>query len=142
MAICPRTVSKDNVVKFEKVIEWKLPKIFAYFLQEEANGIVIGNKRILSLFDSQQKKTFVESLERNNDPEKSPWFKGRPQIFSDYVVIGSDLGMCFCYSKKYDLDNPSIYICENANSKTGVDFERLDLDLEGLIKTMVAQEFE
>jgi hypothetical protein len=123
-------------------IGWKLPRVFSHFLQQETNGILIGNKRIFSLFDKDQKKTLVESLERNNDPEKSPWFKGRPHIFSDYLVIGSDLEICFCYSKKYDLNNPSVYICENANSKSGVDFDKLDLDLEGLIKTMVSEEFE
>jgi hypothetical protein len=57
-------------------------------------------------------------------------------------VIGADVETCFCYSKKYDLENPSIYICENPNPRAGVDFDKLDLDFEGLIRIMVKEEFE
>lgn len=135
------TITNEKVHSFEKTINWKLPAVFRYFLSSESNGLLIGNKRIYSLFDDQQKKSFVDNLERNNDPSKSFWFKGRPQIFNDYLVIGADQEICFCYSKKHDLNNPSIYICENANYTTGVDFSRLDLDLEGLIKAMKTDEF-
>ncbi|WP_025144872.1 SMI1/KNR4 family protein [Pedobacter jeongneungensis] len=135
-------VDAQLLANFERTCNWTLPEIFKFFLTSECNGLIIGNKRILSIYDQSQKKTFVESLERNNDPDKSPLFKGRPQIFNDYLVIGSDGEVCFCYSKKYDFPNPGIYICENANSKNGVDFENLEMDLIGLIKTMIANEFE
>lgn len=135
------TTTIEKVRLFESGINWELPSVFKYFLSSESNGIIIGNRRIYSLFDSTQKKTFVDNLERNNDPSKSFWFKDRPHIFNDYLVIGSDKETCFCFSKKYNLENPSVYICENPNSKTGVDFDKLDIDLEGLIKTMIENEF-
>lgn len=135
-------ISLDLVESFEKSIGWQLPAIYKFFLTNESNGIVIGNKRILSLNDSDQKKTWSDNLERNNNPEVSFWFKERPLIFNDYLVIGTDGEICFCYSKKYDLTNPWIYICEDPNSRSGVNFERLDLDLEGLIKAMITEEFE
>ena len=44
--------------------------------------------------------------------------------------------------KKYDISNPSIYICKNSNSSKGVDLNKLNLDLEALIIEMVKQAFE
>lgn len=136
------TVTKNQIKKIEAIIEWKLPSIFKNFYLVETNGLRIGNKIIYSLQDEREKKTLVDNLERNNNPETSYWFKGRPQIFKDYLVIGADGEKCFCLSKQYEYDNPSIYICENANSKEGVNLEKLDLDLNGLITIMVQEEFE
>jgi len=134
--------SRLSIEEFEALIGWKLPAILKYFLMVESNGLIIGNKRIFSLLDKGQKKTFVDNLQRQNNPETSPWFKQRPHIFDDYLVIGQDGEICFCFSKKYQIDNPSVYICENANSSNGVDFDRLNLDLEGLIRIMIKEEFE
>lgn len=135
-------VSLDLVQEFEKRHGWRLPDIYKFFVTNESNGIIIGSKRILGLNDTSQRKTWSDNLERNNDPDVSFWFKERKLIFDDYLVIGTDGGMCLCYSKKYELTNPLIYLCEHPNSRSGVNFERLDLDLEGLIKTMVLDEFE
>ena len=133
--------SEQSVSALEAAISWQLPSIFRYFYTQEANGLVIGSKRLYSIRDDAQKKTLVENLARQNDPTTSPWFKSRPHIFKDYLVIGYDGQICFCLSKKYTLDNPSIYLCENPNSSTGVDFDRLDITLLGLIATMVENEF-
>ncbi|GAC1602660.1 MAG: hypothetical protein NVS3B25_31040 [Hymenobacter sp.] len=133
--------SEEAVTAFEKALNWQLPGIFRYLLMTESNGLVIGNKRILSLLDASQRKTLVDNLERHNHAATSPWFKGRPHIFQDYVVFGTDGDSCFCYSKKYELFNPAVYICSNANSTKGVDFDRLDLDLADLIRFMVDKEF-
>lgn len=135
-------ISLNLVELFEKSIDWQLPSIYKFFLANESNGIIIGKKRILSLNDSSQKKTWSDNLERNNNPKVSFSFKERPLIFKNYLIIGTDGEICFCYSKKYDLANPLVYICEDANSKLGVNFERLDLDLEGLIGTMISGEIE
>ncbi len=136
------TVTEDKILNFETIIGWRLPEIFRHLLLNECNGIIIGNKRIFSTYEKEQKKTFVDNLERNNDPAKSSWFKTRPEIFKDYVVIGADLDICFCYSKKYSFVDPAIYICTNPNGRDGVDFERLNFGLEGLISVMVSEEFE
>lgn len=134
-------VSGDVVRAFEQTLSWQLPGIFRHLLTTESNGLVVGNKGILSLHDAAQRKTWVDNLERQNQVTTSPWFKGRPHIFQDYVVFGSDGASCFCYSKKYDLFNPAVYICSNANSNKGVDFDRLDMDLATLIRFMVDKEF-
>ena len=134
-------VSGEVVKAFERTLNWLLPGIFRHLLTSESNGLVIGNKRILSLHDAGQRKTLVDNLERHNQATTSPWFKGRPHIFQDYVVFGTDGDSCFCYSKKYELFNPAVYICSNANSTKGVDFDRLDLELADLIRFMVDKEF-
>ncbi len=134
--------SEDKLLLIDIFLKWKLPEVFRHFYTKECNGLIIGNRRILSIKDDDQKKTLVDSIQRHNHPDTSFWFKKRPHIFNDYVVIGLDGDICFCLSKKYDIPNPSIYICENSNSAKGVDFERLDLDLNGLINQMIQEEFE
>ncbi len=134
-------VDEEHIQSLEKKISWKIPMVLRSMLLKECNGLIIGSRRLYSVTDPNQKKTLVDSFERNNDPGTSRWFKNHPQIFKDYMVVGEDGDICFCYSKKYDLENPSVYICENPNGKDGVDFERLDLDLEGLIKVMIDNEF-
>ncbi len=126
---------------FERKISWKFPEIFRYFYTQESNGLIINDKRIFSFYLKDNKKTWVENLERMNDSKISPWFKGRPHIFNDYVVIGQDNTIIFCLSKKYNFDNPAIYICKNPNDMKGVDLDRLDLDLEGLITQMIKKAF-
>ena len=135
-------VSEANFDAFSSLINWQLPEVFRYFYTKESNGIIIGNRKVLSINDTTQKKSRVDNIERHNNPITSPWFKNRPHIFNDYLVIGYDNDICFCLSKKYHLENPSIYICENANSKKGVDLNSLDLDLPDLILQMVINEFE
>jgi hypothetical protein len=134
-------ISNDKIIEFTNKINWNLPEILVYFYTKISNGLIIGNKRILSVEDILQKKTFVDSLNRQNNPSLSFWFKNRPHIFDDYLIIGTDIQTCFCYSKKYSLENPNIYICENPNSSKGVDFNLLDLDLAELIYEMVENEF-
>ncbi len=136
------TANEGLVKKFEGDIGWQLPDIFFYFYSQESNGIIIDNKRIYSIFDPKQKKTWVENLERMNNPEMSPWFKKRPHIFDDYLVVGSDGGVIFCLSKKYDLPNPSLYICKNPDDPKGVSLDKLSLDLESLISEMVKQAYD
>lgn len=129
-------VQKSMVSGLEEKLGWQLPSIVSFFYTKEANGLIIDDKRIYSIYQKSSKKTWVENLERMNIPTTSPWFKGRPTIFQDYFILGSDQGIIFCYSKKYDLPNPALYICKNPNNPKGVDFERLDLDLAGLIRAM------
>lgn len=136
-----KPIVEERLSNFEDSINWKLPAIFRYFYTEETNGIIIDNKQIYSLYDKEQKKTWVDNLSRMNSPNTSPWFKGRPHIFEDYLVIGNDINVIFCLSKKYQLDNPSLYICKNPNNSSGVDFEILNLDLESLIVEMAMQAF-
>jgi hypothetical protein len=140
ISFIPKT-SEQAVSELESAFSWRLPDIFRYFYTQEANGLVIGEKRIYSVRDSSQKKTLVENLVRQNDPATSSWFKGRPHIFRDYLVIGSDVDICFCISKKYNLTDPLIYLCENPNSPKGVEFDRLEMTLSGLIEMMVENEF-
>lgn len=136
------TITEALIEEKEEIFQWKLPSILKKLYLTETNGLRIGNKVIYSLQDKKQKKTLIDSLERNNNSNTSYWFKGRPEIFRDYLVIGADGEVCFCFSRKYEYDNPSIYICENPNSNKGVDFERLNLDLNGLISVMIEEEFE
>lgn len=137
-----KPTSYRKIEEAEKVINWKLPVIFKYFFTQESNGIIISNKRILSIFEPDEKKTWVDNLARYNDATKSLWFKGRPHIFEDYVIIGNELSTLFCLSKKYQYENPSIYICRDPNSHTEVNFYNLELTLEGLIRAFVSDEFE
>lgn len=134
-------VSDGVLDKFELSIGWKTPQVFRHLYTKESNGIIVDDKKIYSLFDENQKKTWVDNLERMNTAETSPWFVGRPQIFDDYLVIGNDGGIIFCLSKKYHFSNPSLYMCKNPNSKSGVDLDKINLDLEGLIWEMVRQAF-
>ena len=136
-----KPIPKKELENFEFLINWKFPEIFRYFYTQEANGIIIDNKRIYSVHDKEQKKTWVDNLVRVNNPNTSPWFKSVPDIFNDYLIIGNDGGIVFCLSKKYDLPNPSIYICTNTNSTNGVELRILYLDLEALILEMVKQAF-
>lgn len=134
-------VKEKILSEFEAKQGWEMPGILKYLLTQESNGLVIGNKRIFSLRDDSQRKTLVDNIERNNDADTSLWFKNRPHIFSDYLVFASDNQICFCYSKKYDLFNPSVYLCSNPNASKGVDFDRLDMDLPDLIMFMINKEF-
>ena len=76
-----------------------------------------------------------------NTPQKSPWFQGAPEIFQDYLIIGNDYENVFCLSKKYNLPNPSVYICTNSNSQKEIELHILYLDLKSLILEMVNQVF-
>ena len=49
------TASEEAVTALEKVLSWPLPGLFRYLLTTESNGLVIGNKRILSLLDATQR---------------------------------------------------------------------------------------
>lgn len=140
ISFIPKT-SEQSISALESALSWQLPDIFRYFYTQEANGLVIGEKRIYSIKDDSQKKTLVENLARQNDPTTSSWFKGRPHIFKDYLVIGADGEICFCLSKKYNLTDPLIYLCEHPNSPKGVEFDRLEMNLSGLIEMMVENEF-
>jgi hypothetical protein len=140
ISFIPKT-SEQAVSALESALSWQLPGIFRYFYTQEANGLVIGEKRIYSIRDDSQKKTLAENLIRQNDPVTSSWFKGRPHIFQNYLVVGADGDICFCLSKKYTLDDPLIYLCEHPNSSKGVEFDRLDMNLSGLIAMMVENEF-
>ncbi|PAM94995.1 hypothetical protein B4N84_06840 [Flavobacterium sp. IR1] len=132
----------DNLVdEAEKQLDCKLPTVFKQFYQEESNGLRIDNKVIYSIYDEKQKKTFSENLQRANDPKTSYWFKFKPEIFNDYLVIGSDGEICFAIYKHRELDNPTIYICENPNAKKDVILEKLDFGLVDLIKVMVDNAF-
>jgi len=133
--------SKTLVNQTENELNYTLPNIFHCLYEKETNGIFIDNKIIYSIFDPNQKKTFSDNLTRVNNPIKSYWFKYKPEIFKDYLIIGSDNNICFCIYKHNNFDNPSIYICENPNSKSNVILEKLDLDLSGLIKLMVNNAF-
>ncbi|MGL4426146.1 MAG: SMI1/KNR4 family protein [Alphaproteobacteria bacterium] len=134
-------VPQEKIKEFEKVTGWELPDIFKYFYSQETNGLLVDDKRILGFYDKDCKKTWVENLERYNNPETSPWFKGRAEIFKNYLIIGVDQNLLFCLSKKYSFPNPLIYVTDNANSISGVNFERLDLDLYHLVTSVLQQAF-
>ena len=134
-------VSKDLINYTEEKLNYKLPKIFKYFYKNETNGLIIDNKIIYSIFDKNQKKTYSNNLIRANNPKTSYWFNYKPEIFNDYLVIGSDINICFAIHKHNDIENPSIYICENPNSKGEVILEKLDIDLKNLIKIMINNAF-
>lgn len=125
----------------EKQLSYHLPTIFRQFYKEESNGLRIDNKVIYSIYDKNEKKTFSENLRRVNNPQTSYWFKFKPEIFNDYLVIGSDGEICFAIYKHRELDNPTIYICENPNAKKGVILEKLDFGLVDLIQVMVNNAF-
>lgn len=129
------------VDKAEKELGFKFPAVFKQLYHEESNGLRIDNKVIYSIHDEKEKKTFSENLQRVNNPETSYWFKFKPQIFNDYLVIGSDGEICFAIYKHRELDNPTIYICENPNAKKDVILEKLDFGLADLIKVMVDNAF-
>jgi len=134
--------SKSNFDKTSEELNYKFPNIFSHFYLCETNGLIIDNKRIYSIYDTEQKKTWVENVTRMNNPKTSPWFKFFPQAFEKYIVIGEDDGICFCLSKIYDYENPNIYMCESPNSKTNLDFKVIPLDLKGLIHQMIVNTFE
>lgn len=134
-------INEQILDDFEIKLSWKFPEIFRYFYTKETNGLIMNDKRIFGFYIEKNKKTWVENLERINNPLSSPWFKGRSHIFNDYLIIGQDNSIIFCLSKKYDFDNPAIYICKNPNGVNGVDLDRLDLDLNGLITQMISQAF-
>lgn len=132
----------DEIECVESAIKWNLPSVFRFFYSKETNGLIIDDKRIYSIYNKDQKKTWVDNIERMNDPKKSPWFKNRPHIFDDYFIIGCDGSIIFCLSKKYNFPNPSLYICKNSNDPKGVTFVKLNLDLESLILEMVTQSYD
>lgn len=125
----------------EKELGIKLPKVLKYFYSKETNGLIIDNKRIYSLYDKENKKTFSDNLQRANNPKTSFWFKYKPEIFKDYLVIGADLNICFAIYRHNEIENPSIYICENPNTKEEIILEKLDVNLEDLIKIMIENTF-
>ncbi len=135
-------ISLDVVNNLSIRMGVEIPAILIHFYTKISNGLIIGNKRILSIEDHLQKKTLIDNIERVNNPVLSFWFKNRSQIFNDYLIIGTYGQTCFCFSKKYTFENPKLYICENANSQKGVDFNLLNIDFAGLIKQMVINEFE
>jgi len=137
-----RPINDGEIDHIESIINWRLPSVFRYFYSKETNGLIIDDKRIYSIYDRGQKKTWVDNLERMNNPEKSPWFKKRPQIFNDYLIIGSDGKAIFCLSKKYDFTNPSLYICKDSNDPKEVNLDKLNLDLESLILEMLNQAYD
>jgi hypothetical protein len=98
--------------------------------------------RLYSIYDPNQKKTFSDNVQRANNPETSYWFRFKPMVFKDYLVIGSDGEICFCIYKHLMPDNPTIYICENPNARENVMLEKLDYGLENLIKVMVNNAFD
>ena len=61
----------STIQTFENKIGWMLPSIFRFLLVIECNGLRIGNKTVLGVLETGQKKTFSDNLERNNDPETS-----------------------------------------------------------------------
>jgi len=133
--------SKKLVSQFEEEFDYQLPEIFNYFYIHESNGLHISNKVIYSVFDRNQKKTLSENLQRANNPKTSYWFRNKPQIFKDYLIVGADGQICFTIFKHQGLSNPSIYICENPNTKGEVVLEKLDMGLDGLIQIMVENAF-
>jgi len=58
------------------------------------------------------------------------------------LSFSSDGEVCFSIYKHGNIDNPSIYICENPNTQGEVLLEKLDFGLEGLIEAMVKSAFE
>ncbi|MCP2025388.1 hypothetical protein L1276_000528 [Flavobacterium sp. HSC-32F16] len=129
------------VDKAEKQLGFQFPTVFKQLYHEESNGLRIDNKIIYSIYDEKEKKTFSENLQRINNPETSYWFKFKPEIFNDYLIIGSDGEICFAIYRHRELDNPTIYICENPNAKKDVILEKLDFGLADLIKVMVDNAF-
>jgi|GEM_PF-2480034 len=136
-----KPVSEARLLELESSINYRLPGIFREFYTKESNGIKIDNKCILPIFDKENKKTIVENIARYNDPSKELFFKGRPNIYNDYVIIGYDHTKLICISKKYDLPNPLLYICPSPNAKKQVDFYRTDFNLESFISHMVEETF-
>lgn len=134
-------VSPPKIHQAEIELNFKLPLIFSYFYEKESNGMQIDNKVIYSIFDKSQRKTYVENIQRVNNPSTSPWFKNKPEVFEDYLIIGADRHICFTIYKHRKIDNPSIYMCENPNTKGEVILERLDMNLAGLIYTMIENSF-
>lgn len=135
------TITQEQIMEAEEEINYKLPPIFKWLYTKKSNGIKIDNKAILPIYDPKNKKTFVENIGRFNDPNKNLYFKGRPNIFGDYVIVGYMHTKLICFSKKYDFPDPLLYICPNPNNSHGVDFYRTDFNLEGAIKKMVEETF-
>ncbi|MEI8321437.1 MAG: hypothetical protein WCG05_05500 [Alphaproteobacteria bacterium] len=133
---------EETLKNFELVAAYKLPEIFHWFYLQKNNGLKIDNKGILGCYDKNIKKTYVENLERFNDPKKEIYFQGRPEIFNDYLIVGYDHLNLICLSKKYNFENPLLYICSNPNSKKGVDFYRTTLTLEGFLKKIATDTFD
>lgn len=134
-------VDTESVSRVEKIITWNFPQILKFFYSQETNGLRIGNKIILSLFDPTERKTWVENIERANDKKICLWFKNYPAIYDDYLVIAEDVGKIFCLSKKYDNDDPEIYLCEDYNSQSGVNLYNTGQNLEKLIRFFVESSF-
>ena len=75
----------------EKELGIKLPKVLKYFYSKETNGLIIDNKRIYSLYDKENKKTFSDNLQRANNPKTSFWFKYKPEIFKEEFSKNVDI---------------------------------------------------
>lgn len=130
----------EKIQKLEKKISWRLPDIYTHFYTQETNGLVVGQSRILSVFQADSKRTWVENIERYNDKKKNLYFQNREYIYDDYLIIAEGSGL-FCLSKKYDSFDPEIYLCNDYNSKKGVNFFNTGMALEGLIQFFVEAAF-
>lgn len=135
-------ITESELCKLEKLINYRLPDIFRWFYTNKSNGIEIDNKVIFPIYNEADKKTFVENIARLNDPSKDLYFKGRPHIYGDYLIVGRDFNALICISKKYNFPNPLLYSCSDPNSSKGVNFHNTDLNLEGLIRKMIKDTFE
>lgn len=137
-----QTISEELFKETEEFLNFQLPAIFKWLYINKTNGLKFDNKSILSIYDSHNKKTSVENINRFNDPTKGLYFKERPHIFNDYVIIGYEHNTLVCLSKKYNLDNPLLYSCSDYNNSKGVNFYCMDINLEGFIKKIVIDSFE
>jgi len=135
-------ISDAQLNEVELALNYKLPEIFRWFYTKKTNGLNIDNRSVLGIYDQKNRKTFVENINRFNDPSKDLYFKGRPHIFNDYVIVGYEHTNLVCVSKKYDLPNPLLYSCPEPNNSEGIDFYCMELDLLGFIKKMMYEVFE
>ena len=119
-----------------------MPAVFRWLYTKKTNGLQIDNRSILGIYDSKNRKTFAQNINRYNDPSKGLYFKDRPHIYDDYVIVGYEHKNLVCISKKYDFPNPLLYCCSEPNSAEGVDFYCMDINLLGFIRKMVYEVLE
>ena len=74
-------VSEKILQEFESIVAYRLPEIFRWLYTKKTNGLKIDNKGILSLFDENNKKTYVDNLNRFNDPKKNLLFNTNSIIY-------------------------------------------------------------
>ncbi len=135
-------VSENHLNELEIVLNYRLPEIFRWLYTKKTNGLQVDNRSVLGVYDHQNRKTFVENINRFNDPSKNLYFKDRPEIFNDYVIVGYEHKNLVCISKKYDFTDPLLYSCPEPNNPKGVDFYCMDINLLGFIKKIVYEVFE